>query len=119
MEGLDLEDKEDKERFEELKNNASEKFSELDWGEFESLRDEIGNWRDGLQGTNLENSSLYSRLEETADILENVVSNLESVSEPVLEGDPDTVAGNVRDAAEEIESAVSDADGCDFPTLYG
>lgn len=59
----------------------------------EELRDEMDNWRDGLSGTNLENSELYERLEEAS--------------------------GNLDDATNDISSAISTAEGVEFPRAFG
>jgi len=46
--------------------------------EAQAIKEELENWRDGLTGTNLENSDLYSKLEEAVDILDSAVSEIES-----------------------------------------
>lgn len=56
------------------------------------LKDEIENWRDGLQGTNLENSDKYDQLESCIQELEQ--------------------------GADEIESGISSLESAEFPTMY-
>lgn len=49
-----------------------------DFGEIESLKEEMESWRDGMEGTGLENTSKFEEVSETADGLENGLSELES-----------------------------------------
>ena len=56
----------------------------------EELRDEIDNWKSNLEGTNLENTSKYTELEECHDALESL--------------------------HDEIESAIGEADNISFPS---
>lgn len=46
--------------------------------EIESLKDEMGEWRDNMSGTGLENTEKYSMVEEAADTLESAHSSIES-----------------------------------------
>lgn len=45
--------------------------------ELESLKDEMGEWRDNMEGTGLENTSKYEQVQEAADTLESYVSEIE------------------------------------------
>ena len=47
--------------------------------EFSSLRDEIEEWKGNMEGTALENTDKYSRLEEACEILEGIVDKGESL----------------------------------------
>ena len=50
--------------------------------DIEALKDEIEEWRDGMEGTNLENTQKYEDLNECADALETGYSDIEdAVSE--------------------------------------
>jgi len=57
----------------------------LDTCEIESLRDEMTEWRDNMDGTGLENTQKYEAVSEAADQLDNVDSitfdDLDSVME--------------------------------------
>jgi iron only hydrogenase large subunit-like protein len=46
----------------------------LDISDIESLRDEMTEWRDNMDGTGLENTSKYEAVSEAADQLDNVDS---------------------------------------------
>ncbi len=50
-------------------------------GEIEELRDEITQWKEGLEGTNLENSAKYGELEECADSLDSAIDNIRSAAD--------------------------------------
>lgn len=65
-------------------SNACSKIAE-GIAEIEELKDEIVSWKEGMEGTNLEQTAKYSELEECADQLENAVSELDS-SNNELEG---------------------------------
>lgn len=45
--------------------------------EINDIKSDLENWRDGLQGTNLENSDLYSRLDEACDTLDEQTSTID------------------------------------------
>lgn len=51
----------------------------LDWlpVEISGLADEMRNWADEMKDTNLESTAKYEEVSDTADTLENAVSNLE------------------------------------------
>ena len=98
-------------------------------GEIEALSEEMGSWRDNMQGTNLESTDKYSRVEEAASTLEDVSSNLDGVSEPempVKAEDGTMDIEKLRDyieeleqAAQELEDAASDAENVEFPGMFG
>lgn len=98
-------------------------------GEIDALAEEMGNWRDGMQGTNLESTDKYSRVDEAASTLEDVSSTLDGVSEPTAPAkaedgtmDIETLrdyATELENAAQELEDAASDAENVDFPGMFG
>jgi len=45
--------------------------------ELEALRDEMVNWYEGMDGTNLEHTMKFTQVEECADMLDNIVSTIE------------------------------------------
>jgi len=89
----------------------------------QNLADEMGSWRDGLQGTNLENSDRYQTISDTADTMENASSALDGLSFPDLGGDSsddvEQFADELEQLANDINDAVSDIENCDFPGMYG
>ena len=50
--------------------------------EIGSLAEEMGEWRDNMSGTNLESTSKYEDVDETASSLENIHGNLEGQEMP-------------------------------------
>jgi len=62
-------------------------------GEIEVLADEMESWRDNMQGTNLENTDKYSRVEEAADTL--------------------------RQGCDDLENAKDSLDSIEFPGMFG
>jgi hypothetical protein len=61
-------DKETTNKILELINKVSANFSDVETtkGDFEGLQEEMESWRDGMQGTNLESTDKYSRVEEAS-----------------------------------------------------
>lgn len=62
------------------------------------LKDEIDNWKSGLEGTNLENSSKFSELEDCVSALEDLESEVDSLD-----------ASNIE---------IPDAGNVSFPSMY-
>lgn len=59
--------------------------------EIESLQEEVDNWKEGMEGTNLEQTDKYQMLTEASDALssghddiENALSELENVEFPTM-----------------------------------
>ena len=48
-------------------------------GDLECLRDEVEEWRSGMEGTGLESTGKYSMLEEAGQQLETAIDNLDEV----------------------------------------
>jgi chromosome segregation ATPase len=53
--------------------------------EIESLSDEMSSWRDNMEGTNLEYTSKYETVSESADMLEDQLGSLENVISEIEE----------------------------------
>ena len=49
----------------------------------EELKDEITSWREGMEGTNLENTAKYGELEECEDALETLMDEIDSIEAEV------------------------------------
>jgi chromosome segregation ATPase len=81
---------------------------EFDFSEVEALAEEMGSWRDNMQGTNLESTGKYSEVEEAADTLENI-----DTSPPDIENEDD-----VEELAEFLENAASELESVMFPSMY-
>lgn len=50
--------------------------------EIESLKEEIGEWRDNLEGNGMEHLPKFDEVSEAADALENIVDTLDGVEVP-------------------------------------
>lgn len=104
----------------------------VDYEDLSDLKDEIESWRDSIP-ENLQGGDKFSTLDETANTLESVVSELESTEVPALElseKDEDvnleTVRAGVEDLAESLnqfaaalEEGASEADNTEFPGMMG
>jgi methyl-accepting chemotaxis protein len=123
-------DKETTNKILELINKVSANFSDVETtkGDFEGLQEEMESWRDGMQGTNLESTDKYSRVEEAASNLSDVVSSLDQISEPTAPEAKDgfmEIAAVVEytdeldQAADDIESAANDSENVEFPGFIG
>jgi chromosome segregation ATPase len=94
--------------------------SDIDTSEIESLKDEIEQWKSGMEGTNLENtqkyqdlSSCYDTLETGIDALQNIDSSLDITSE-----DADSISSDITEKANEIDSALCDLENAEFPRMF-
>jgi len=68
-------------------------------GELRSIQEEYESWRDNMQGTNLENSPTYEKLEEVCNIdIEGVVDSSD---------------------LDDIENVLGEAEGADLPRGFG
>ena len=107
--------KEDAEEFRERANNL-----EADTSEVQSLADEMGSWRDGLSGTNLENSNKYQMIDEACNTLEGVDSEINAPSPPDgLDKDEwGSYADELEDTARQSEDMASELEGVEFPGMY-
>lgn len=56
----------------------------LDAGDVISLRDEIGEWKDNLEGANMSHLPKYEELESCFDALEQVADDLESLIDDLV-----------------------------------
>lgn len=98
-----------------------EGLSSVDVGEIEELRDEIDNWKSGMEGTNLENTSKYSELEECYDTLENGISSLEGVDLDSLVGEDETIDDlkeRLQSVIDELDNAISELENTEFPRMF-
>jgi len=91
---------------------SNDAISGVDVSEVESLAEEMGSWRDNMQGTNLESTDKYSRVEECADTLETISSDLQDVGE-INEAD------EIDSVIDSLQNAVDEASGVDFPGMFG
>ena len=69
-------------RLEEVLGNLSEQVETAKVearDEVEALKDEITSWREGMEGTNLENTDKYSELEECESELEDVFDEIDNI----------------------------------------
>ena len=93
----------------------------IDTSTFEELKDEIENWKSNMEGTNLESTNKYQEVNDCFDALDYAISNLESVDlaiEIVEESNIEIVAQDIDDLATQIETAISDLGGVEFPGMY-
>jgi len=110
--------KNDSKKIKEFNERATISMSSFDFGEIECLRDEIENWKSGLEGTNLENSSKCEALSEAFDALEEGVIDLENVQTTFDSEDNESLIDDLKIAIDEIDDACSFLDGVEFPGMY-
>ena len=104
---------------EEIKERAMELPVNVDYSEIECLKDEIENWRDGMQGTNLENSDKFSQLEDCVSYLETAVDSLGGFEFLYDEGwDEDELTTELEECVQLIEEATSELENVEFPGMY-
>lgn len=80
--------------------------------EFGTLAEEIGSWRDNMQGTNLENTGKFEIVDNCASELEDLQGQVEDIPEAV-----ETIE-DISDLLDLLESISSDAGNIEFPTMF-
>lgn len=75
-------------RFSEALNKLNDAYREI-----EEIKDELDNWKSGMEGTNLESTEKYSQLEEAVDIMTSACDN--------------------------VEGAITDLEGVEIPGAFG
>ena len=108
------------EQKEAMKEKLDNMESCFDLSGIEELRDEIENWKSGMEGTNLENSSKYEELSECYNNLDNAISSLEGIDIDVELGEltPEELADRFQEYVDEIENAVYELENVSFPGMY-
>jgi len=105
-------------------NDAQTLLNELGPGEFEDLKDEMKSWVSDMEGANLEHTSKYEIVSEAVGVLEDVISNLESVEDPEIDTTNLTVeniinfTSAIKEIADDIENTIGDAENIEFPGMY-
>jgi seryl-tRNA synthetase len=92
-----------------------------DLSEVESLAEEIGNWRDGMSGTGLENTGKYSEVEDCASELEGIETepvDVSSLDEKASLEDLESFADECEEASSGLDSAADEIEGISFPGMY-
>jgi hypothetical protein len=81
---------------------------EVSLEDVESLRDELESWRDGMSGTNLENTEKYSMLEEAISALESVETEFDEVG----------AVDEIEHIADRMDDVINELEGIEFPGMY-
>jgi chromosome segregation ATPase len=123
----------------EIRSVLGEEEVSEDYGEIEGLKEEMENWRDGMQGTNLESSSKYEDLEAACENLDSGLDSLGSAvssynekflawkdreteigKEPTDEEEEELreLESEMEEAQSEVESALDELEGTEFPGMY-
>jgi t-SNARE complex subunit (syntaxin) len=126
LEGLSAENGID--QIKDLSSSISETLQGIDLSELESLRDEIEQWKSGMEGTGLESTEKYQTLEECYGYLDEAISTIESIDtleaiEPTqsLEETDEKIDSFISDAQQivsELQEAVGTLESCEFPGMY-
>ncbi len=94
---------------ESLIESINEIVTSIDFGELEELTDEMVNWRDNMQGTNLENTMKYCEVEEAANTLENIEPSIDEIDD----------IGEIDERLDELEEKAREIEDVIFPTMFG
>jgi hypothetical protein len=87
---------------------AQEILGEFDSSQLESLKDEMGSWRDNMSGANMEHLPKYEEVSEAADSLDNIESEAPTI----------TSVDEIEEAADELENRASELQDVMFPGMY-
>lgn len=91
---------------------ANEALDTLDTSEFESLRDEITEWKENIEA-NFSQTQKYSDLEECAEALESIVSTIESAQSNIDDAD------EIQTKIDELEDVMNECGNVSFPGMFG
>lgn len=94
-----------------LVKQAQEVLGNIDTSEIDNLKSEMESWRDNLDGANMSHLPKYDQVSECADVLDNALSTLEGLSIDGFE--------EIESVMSEAEEAVNEAEGAEFPGMYG
>jgi hypothetical protein len=83
----------------------------LDYVDVDELAQELGTWRDNMEGTNLENTMKYQEVSDACDELESVSSNAQDIQ--AIED-----LDEVDDLMDNIENVYDDLGNVMFPSMY-
>lgn len=95
---------------------AYDALPEPDFGEVESLAEEMANWRDGMSGTGLEYTAKYEEVEYAADGLEYI--DIDAGIPSWKEDSPGNLADELQQVADDLEENADELEGIDFPRMY-
>lgn len=104
----------------EIVSHFASEIENLDMGELETLRDEMTEWRDNMDGTGLENTSKFQEVSDAADTLENQVDELSSLNfdVDVRDNSLEEVSDAMGEAIDTIESALGELENVSFPGMF-
>lgn len=94
-------------------------FDELpdsDCSEIDDLAQELGDWRDNMQGTGLENTAKFEEVSDTAGTLESIDTDPDT---PSWDGDNlSSTADDLETCAEALEDIADELESIDYPGMY-
>lgn len=108
--------------FDALVSKAKTALEHVGSDQVQELTDEMGSWRDNMQGTNLENTSKYTTVEEAAAALEDVtqeIDNLDLAPEPAEGESPEDFVCTLEEIADTLETQAENLGYIEFPGMYG
>jgi len=92
---------------------------EIDYSEIDSLKEEIENWKNGLEGTNLESSDKYNQLEEAVHNLESGSDELSNIFFSFVEEETvEELKDSLQEVVDALENAISSLESVEFPRMY-
>lgn len=123
---LDNIDEPDLALLEKVASTATSILSNVDSSAVQELYDEIDSWKSNLEGTNLENTSKYSELEECCDALQELIDGIDDIESKVELGDDvktmsaverrEAVVDHIEGIIDELESL--DESNVMFPGMF-
>lgn len=80
----------------------------VDLCDLEDLKSEIGDWRDNMDGSGLENTDKFQEVSDCADELDGIDSDVPSIES----------LDDIDDAIDQLQRIVDDLEGVSFPGMY-
>lgn len=92
-------------------------------GRVQELHDEMESWAGNMEGTNLENTQKYEDVSSARDILDSAVGFLNNIdikeTAELTDMDASDLLEYVTDAVSELENAIDECSGVEFPGAFG
>jgi polyhydroxyalkanoate synthesis regulator phasin len=89
----------------------------------QELHDEMESWAGNMEGTNLENTQKYEDVSSARDILDSAVGFLNNIdikdTAELTDMDASDLLEYVTDAVSELENAIDECSGVEFPGAFG
>jgi len=104
--------------------NKAENHVEMAKSGIEELQEEIGSWKENMEGANMEHLPKYEEVSECYDALEAAQETLDGIDWPdvshvtITEDAREEIEAVIQDALDALENGIDEAEQASFPSMY-